>query len=176
MIRVSDPDAGDGIGYVDEATGESKDFGTALRAAIVLGGVGSSQKAQITPLTELATRKIVGDDGNLGVASSQRISDTNIAIGQLFGVTDIVGGTAPDVVDNGTTSTSDAYGNALALLSGMDAVNTRLGAENAMEATLARLASSVFVNLSGNVAAQFSSTDVDTLSLLSQGVAEVAGR
>ena len=173
VLQVSDLDASDGIGYKDEATGESKDFGTALRATLVLDGSKTEQQAQITPLTELATRKIANANGTLSSdVSSKYIADTNAAIGKLFGVEDIVGGGAPVVV--GGSDDSDAYGNALALLSGMDAVNTRQGAENAMEATLARLESAIDIELTGTAQAQFIGTDVDTLSLLSQAVSEMS--
>jgi VCBS repeat-containing protein len=168
VLRVSDPDASDGVGYTDEATGQSKDFGSALRTTLVLS-TADEQTAQITPLTELATRKILNGSDTLAAVDTSTITSTNTAISTLFGVKDIVGGSAPTVVSSG--SSSDDYGKALALLSGMDAVNDRSGAENAMEATLSKLESAI--TISGGLSAQFSSADVETLSLLSQGVAEV---
>ncbi|PUE29292.1 hypothetical protein B9Z39_04280 [Limnohabitans sp. JirII-29] len=167
VLRVSDPDASDGVGYTDEATGQSKDFGSALRTTLVLG-TADEQTAQITPLTELATRKILNGSDTLAAVDTSTIASTNTAIGTLFGVKDIVGGSAPDVVGG---ETSDDYGKALALFSGMDAVNDRSGAENPMDATLSKLENAI--TISGGVDAQFSSADVETLSLLSQGVAEV---
>ncbi|PIT79768.1 S-layer family protein [Limnohabitans sp. JirII-31] len=167
VLRVSDPDPSDGVGYTDEATGQSKDFGSALRTTLVLG-TADEQTAQITPLTELATRKILNGSDTLAAVDTSTIASTNTAIGTLFGVKDIVGGSAPDVVGG---ETSDDYGKALALFSGMDAVNDRSGAENPMDATLSKLENAI--TISGGVDAQFSSADVETLSLLSQGVAEV---
>jgi len=46
-LKVTDPNPGDGSGYVDEATGESRDITTALRASLVLG-TSSEQQAQCT--------------------------------------------------------------------------------------------------------------------------------
>lgn len=177
VLKVTDPDATDGRGYIDEATGESKDFGTALRAAVELRTT-ETQVAQITPLTELAARKLVNDDGTVS-KSANEVTATNKAVGALFGVDDPVGGEAPNVVgkgdgDTGSTAGSNDYGKALALLSGMDKAAEDQGAASGTDAVLDRLAQAITINLTGSVSAQFNAADVDTLSLMTQAISEVS--
>ncbi|MGY0194624.1 SwmB domain-containing protein [Leptothrix sp. BB-4] len=172
-----DADPTDGIGYVDEATGESRDLVGELRTTMIVG-TAVQQTAAITPLTELATRHIVNGANGHTVDAQQAsvVSSLNRAIGQLFGVSDIVGGTPKVVTRTSTTADTDSYGHALALLSGMDESQSRNGADNPMDATLRTLQSGMTVTIQGEVAAQFNGLDTAALALLSQAAAGLADR
>ncbi|MDI9235251.1 VCBS domain-containing protein [Limnohabitans lacus] len=166
LLKASDGTA-DGVGYVDEATGESKDFTVNLRAMVQVG-TGGSQKAQISTATELATRILnIGDDNKLLGSEADRAS-ANQAVADFLGLSNIVDADNPQVV--GKDSASDAYGKGLALLSGMDAVAERSGSSNATNDVLDQLVQA-FTLVGGSVQTQFN--DPELLNLLSQAVTEV---
>ena len=96
--------------------------------------------AMITPLTELAVRELVGDSGGAGglsvttlvnaatglTATAADITATNDSIKTALGLTSDIVTTTPVTVDNGAgfaaaTAAQQAYGKALAAISGMEA-------------------------------------------------------
>ncbi|MDO8811714.1 MAG: hypothetical protein Q7J38_06770, partial [Gallionella sp.] len=138
MIRLTDTNPFT-TNYVDEGTGGSKTVATDLRVMVNVSGNGTIP-AMITPLTELAVRELVGDSGGAGglsvtalvnavtgvTASAADVTATNDNIKTALGLTSDIATTAPVTVDNGAgfavaTAAQQAYGKALAAISGMEA-------------------------------------------------------
>ena len=179
-LTVTDPDRSDGLAYVDEATGASKDILVDIRAQFVLDPnattAATAQRAQITPLSELAVRLAEkAREQNSPLSDVALIQQANRVLGSLFGLSDAVDAQAPDVVgDQGPTDNGDAFGQALALLSGMDAVADAQGSADGVSSTLERLSNALTINVSGSLDARFDANNLDTFNLLSQAISEVA--
>ena len=138
MIRLTDTNPAT-TNYVDEGTGGNKTVATDLRVMVNVSGNGTIP-AMITPLTELAVRELVGDSGGAGglsvttlvnaatglTATAADITATNDSIKTALGLTSDIVTTTPVTVDNGAgfaaaTAAQQAYGKALAAISGMEA-------------------------------------------------------
>jgi hypothetical protein len=134
LLRLKDTTAA--TDYFDEGSGAAKDITTDLRAVVTVSGSGGANiTVAITPLTELATRQLLGDSGGdagssattLGAATtSQAVTDANNSVKTAFGLTSDIVTTTPVTVDNtaatGATTAQLAYGQVLAAISGMETV------------------------------------------------------
>ena len=134
LISISDAN-GAAADYRDEATnGATSLGGTSLRAAFV--ATGSDQSITVSPITELAVEKM-GITTNAATASAATVTATNASVGTALGVTDILGAVttvlSADYVEANGINAAEAYGQALAKLSGLDAAN------GSVSATLAQL-------------------------------------
>ena len=159
-LKVLDDQPADGQGYLDEVTGEHKDLSIPLRAMVVVDNA-TTQTAVVSHATEIAAQIAA----SLRASAPEQIRQINQAVGRFLGVDDIVG-TPPQFVGG---DTPNPYGRALALLSGLDAVNAR-SEDNPTLATVLQIASALTVD--GEVSATVN--DVATLDRLSQAVSEVA--
>jgi hypothetical protein len=122
LVRIVD--ATDGADYLDEASNAAKDLQVDLRAAFVMKGPGD-YKISVTPLTELATRKLgVADNANaLAGKDAGVVEATNKSTAQLFGLEDIIEtkAVAVNTTEFATAAANEQkYGVALATLSGLD--------------------------------------------------------
>ncbi|NKC02058.1 MAG: hypothetical protein GKR90_26660 [Pseudomonadales bacterium] len=143
LVRVAD--MSDGADYLDEATGSGTDLTADLRAMTTVAGSGV-YTLNITPLTELAVRELLGDsgaDGGTAPVSYSGVTEAsveavNAQVADLFGVDDIVG-TAPVAVNDGENyaTGSDAartYGHVLAGLSGLERTDGIDSLDDALDA------------------------------------------
>jgi hypothetical protein len=74
LVRVIDADSGDD--YLHEGSGEPEDLAADLRAVDYVTDFGMTLTININPLTEIATRRLLNDDGgDDGHASTQLASD-----------------------------------------------------------------------------------------------------
>lgn len=124
LLKALDENAGL-ENYISETTGGPIDLGMELRAAAVAAG--ATLVVNITPLTELAARKLGVSADNILSASDADISTTNDIIGDIFGVGNILGNvvavnTQPFNTDDGL-SAEEIYGIILAGLSGADSLS-----------------------------------------------------
>ena len=141
LIRVTDNSSGND--YMDEATGVAKDLTSDLRAVVNVNGSGT-YSFNITPLTELAVRELgltSGDGGDsailLGGISSAQVNTANQQVAEAFGLTgtNIVTGSIQTTVNvSGGAQASNAYGEILAAISGMEQ-----GANSSTDALLQNL-------------------------------------
>jgi hypothetical protein len=122
--------------YNDEATGAATNLSTSLRV-LVHSDSSVTLNVSITPLTESAVRE-AGVTTNAATADAATVTATNAAISSMFGVADITTTLATPIDAPGyATASADsrAYGDALALLSGMDESLGSVGATlNILEA------------------------------------------
>jgi hypothetical protein len=129
LLVVSDNN-GNAANYTNEATNSAVDMVGDLRIILPSANVGGDTVA-ITPLTELATRVMIGDaggdDGSSSVSFAEvsvaDISASNTLIAQTFGLTDITKAAITlDDADFATSTDADAqaYGQVLAALSGAE--------------------------------------------------------
>lgn len=131
LLRLKDTNAG--TNYVDEGTGVAADITTDLRAVVnVSGSGGATITVAITPLTELAVRELLGDaGGDLGTSGTDltgvttaQVTAANDSVKTAFGLTTDIVTTTPVTVDNAgfatATAAQQAYGHALAAVSGME--------------------------------------------------------
>lgn len=132
LLRVYD--TSDAADYVDEGTGATKDLTSDLRAMFSVSGSGTSAVA-LNPLTELAVRKLTGDVGGDGGLSgvdavmtktAVQVGASNATVAAAFGLSGDLISTSPVTVDSTNFAAgslaSQAYGQALAAISGMEAM------------------------------------------------------
>lgn len=115
-------DAGTGADYVDEATGQAVDLAANLMAMGIASG--GTLTLNVNPLTTVA---VLAAGAN---PTTTEVTDTNAAVAQAFGLTDLTGtsvvttvdtsGAANAAYDPTTLSNAEKYGAVLAALSGMD--------------------------------------------------------
>ena len=126
-------DSGNGLDYMDEATGREKDLNAILMAvSVVTGGLVT---LNINPVTTIAAIKAgMAADGS-GHVSATSVADANTAVAAAFGLGDITttapvltvsisGQANPDYNPNDGLNAAEKYGAVLAALSGNDRVNT----------------------------------------------------
>lgn len=131
LLRLKDTDAE--ADYFDEATGQTQDLSTDLRAMLHVNGSDAVTVA-LNPLTELAVRKWLGDAGGdggtagatLGSATSEaQVQTANQAVAQAFGLSADLLTDVPVTVDHPAFAQggaeAQAYGQVLAAISGMEA-------------------------------------------------------
>lgn len=119
--------------FRDETTngaGAGKDLGsTALRAAFV--ATGGSQSVTVSPITEVAVQKM-GITTDAATAPAATVTATNTSVGNALGVSDILGAVttvlSADYNEANGLSAAEAYGQALAKLSGLDQANGSMSA------------------------------------------------
>lgn len=113
--------------FIDEASGSAKDLTTDLRSVVNIGSP-DIHKVNITPLTEIATRKLnlaSGDNGNslvnLNGITSDQINSANSSVSKAFGLDNILSDSIFSTIDETGSPNIDAndYGKALAAISGM---------------------------------------------------------
>lgn len=136
LIRLKDTSATPN--YKDEGTGQLQDLTTDLRAMVNVTGHGDVTIA-ITPLTELAVRELLGDAGGDGGSATTvlgqsvttaQVTAANDAVKTAFHLPGDILTTAPVTVDDTafvnstTTAAQKAYGQALAAISGLEAVQS----------------------------------------------------
>jgi len=148
---------GAGADFLDEASNTLISLGEPLRA---MGNAdGADVALSVTPLTELAVR-VAGITDNKVSAADLAVNDQ---VAALFGVDDILGPVITvleDDFDNADgVNAAEQYGQALAILSGVDS-NT-----GSMEATLDQLQAAISDQGDGNLA-----LDAVALNLLTDGV------
>ncbi|SGZ60811.1 Alkaline phosphatase [Bathymodiolus thermophilus thioautotrophic gill symbiont] len=99
--------------YMDEALGTNKDLDSELRATIVIQS--GDTKVNITLLTDVAT-KIITKEANI---TQELVTNTNTQVATVFGISgDVTTEEVRAVIDKkGFTTTSNAYGQALAVVS-----------------------------------------------------------
>jgi hypothetical protein len=115
-------DAGAGADYIDEATGQPVDLAANLMAMGIASG--GTLTLNINPLTTVA---VLAAGAN---PTSADVTDTNAAVAQAFGLSDLTGtevvttvnasGVANGEYDPTALSNAEKYGAVLAALSGMD--------------------------------------------------------
>ncbi|BBB22254.1 glycosyl hydrolase, BNR repeat-containing protein [Abyssogena phaseoliformis symbiont OG214] len=123
---------GDEADFRDEATGVDTDISATL-LAVIDTSKGGNIGVNITPLTTIAALRMgLTTSGGLptGVTlDASTVNNTNKGVAKAFGLGNDVDGNPADVVttkvqtvttQDGETSTSNAYGNALAALSGVN--------------------------------------------------------
>ncbi|WP_201339208.1 beta strand repeat-containing protein [Isorropodon fossajaponicum symbiont] len=118
---------GDEADFRDEATGAKTDI-TATLLAVIDTSQGGNIAANITPLTTIAALvmglTVSGELPTGATLETSAINDANKGVAKAFGLgddTDVVTTKVQTVTtQDGETSTSNAYGNALAALSGVD--------------------------------------------------------
>lgn len=120
LIVVSDTSGSD-KDYLDEASGSPKSLATQLRAAISVDGPGA-YSANVTPLTELAVRKM--NVNGFKAPSVGVLQVVNKATSDAFGVDDVVG-VRPLTIDRAEFDPKNlgpdaVYGLMLAVLSAVD--------------------------------------------------------
>lgn len=130
VLRIKDNNGTD-ANYRSE-TGAQENLVVELRAAIKVESGVSQVTAIITPLTELATRQMVdGSNPNL-VGAGVNVAGINRSVGKLWGLGDLdVTQETPQLTITATgeaTGSSNNYGKALALLSGLDEVKGSMAA------------------------------------------------
>lgn len=139
LVVVTDINGAD-ADYISEATGQATSLDGSLRAMGTASGNGSFSMS-VTPLTELATQLAGVPEDVTTLATTPLVAvqvQTNQTVAQLFGVVDILG-EAVTVVDGDFDQTdgmssAESYGDALALLSGME---QNLGGISQLVASLA---------------------------------------
>jgi hypothetical protein len=164
LLVISDAN-GSAVDFRSEATDASGAGtslgGTALRAAFVAAG--SSQSVTVSPITELAVEKM-GITTNAATASAATVTATNASVGTAMGVTDILGSVitvlSADYNEANGINAAEAYGQALAKLSGLDALNGSMSATfaqllAALNITDATVRASTLVTLLNEGAARF---------------------
>ena len=129
LVRVVDNSAG--ADYTDEGTGNTVDLTVDLRAMVNVSGNGTIT-VNVTPVTELAVRELVGDAGGDGGTSvttlgatvtTTQVTAANTAVQNALGLTSDIVATAPVTVDVGTPN---LYGQVLAAIAGAE---VNLGAD-----------------------------------------------
>ncbi len=128
LLVARDVDDSAANNYIDERTGELTNLGASLAALGVAAVPTNLMTINITPLTQLAAHQL-GMNADAGGAALAPPTDTaaitaaNKAVGELFGVTNILGNVVT-ILDPGYHDAHGdpaAYGAALARLSQMDA-------------------------------------------------------
>ena len=156
LVKVTDGvDAAgnDTADYIDERTGLPADLTVDLRAVAVSSGTGSVT-VNITPITEIAAAKLVSGDN---IADAATVKSINAATGQIFGVSDILANVSPVINTAGEAETnSNTYGEALALLSGLDGV-----AGGSMQATIDLFVDGLVLTEAGSLARSDSQAGTD---------------
>ncbi|UHD47123.1 Ig-like domain-containing protein [Aureimonas altamirensis] len=126
MIRVSSAN-GDASDYVDEATGNTVSLGVTLRGLFVVSD--GSPTFIVSPITEFAVRASGITDATVP-ADAAAVARANAAVAAAFGI-DMSQGvvTVLDAAYDETDgiSAAEAYGQALAKLSGLDRVSGGVG-------------------------------------------------
>ncbi|WP_411877492.1 Ig-like domain-containing protein [Polaromonas sp. YR568] len=161
LITISDAN-GAAADFRDEATNASASLGsTALRASFV--ATGGSQSVTVSPITELAVQKM-GITTDAATASAATVNATNASVGAALGVSDILGAVttvlSADYNEANGVSAAEAYGQALAKLSGLDQANGSMSATftallNALNISDATLRASTLITLLNEGAVQF---------------------
>jgi hypothetical protein len=138
VVIAKTVDAGTGADYVDEATGQPVDLAANLMAMGIASG--GTLTLNVNPLTTVAVLAAGADP------SAAEVTDTNAAVAQAFGLTDLTGtsvvttvdanGAAILDVDGAALSNAQQYGAVLAALSGMDAAG---GAQATIDTLAANL-------------------------------------
>lgn len=105
--------------FIDEATGEPRNLGTALRALVDVAD-SSTLQVSVTPLTELAVRVAAVEAGQ---PLASELLQANSRIAEIFGIDDITA-QAIDIFDEAFdesdgVSAAEAYGRLLAAISGV---------------------------------------------------------
>jgi len=116
-VRLKVKSLGAANDYKDEATKNEVNLSTALEALAVVSGSSSVVTVNITPLTHVASLKNTAP-------STSNIAAVNTAVGEAFGVANIIA-TTVITIDNSsysssTNSNGKKYGDVLAALSGLD--------------------------------------------------------
>lgn len=132
LVRVVDTSAGND--YTHEATGNPTDLTADLRAMVNVSGNGTIT-VNVTPVTELAVRELVGDaggDGGTSVAvlgatvTTTQVTTANTAVQSALGLTGDIVTTTPVTVDAAgfatATATQKVYGQVLAAIAGAESV------------------------------------------------------
>src|SRR3989338_1474044 len=123
LVCVVDNSAG--ADYTDEGTGNTVDLTVDLRAMVNVSGNGTIT-VNVTPVTELAVRELVGDAGGDGGTSvttlgatvtTTQVTAANTAVQNALGLTSDIVATAPVTVDVGTPN---LYGQVLAAIAGAE--------------------------------------------------------
>lgn len=124
LLKVTDTSTG--LDYLDEASRAGKDLETDLHAVVSVGAAGQSLVVNVTPLTDLAARKI-GLTGNsiVGDTSAAGVAAINNAVAKFFGLTagdeQIIALLPTPVLDaNGAAQASNLHGQILAAISGSE--------------------------------------------------------
>lgn len=132
LVRVVDTSTGND--YTHEATGNPTDLTADLRAMVNVSGNGTIT-VNVTPVTELAVRELVGDaggDGGTSVAvlgatvTTTQVTTANTAVQSALGLTGDIVTTTPVTVDAAgfatATATQKVYGQVLAAIAGAEPV------------------------------------------------------
>lgn len=138
LIRLVDTSPG--TNYMNEGTGGAASIGTDLRAVVNVGGNGAVT-VNVTPLTELAVRELLGDSGGaagtavttLGSKTAADVSAANTAVAQAFGLTGEITAITPVTVDDAAgfaagSAAQQSYGQVLAAIAGAEATLGGTGA------------------------------------------------
>ncbi|MBV5317866.1 MAG: hypothetical protein JZU50_08645, partial [Desulfobulbaceae bacterium] len=148
ITLVARDDNGYDINYLDEASLAEKDLGSPLAAVTVKTAEATIIIINITPLTTAAALKLdidIAADAPTTTADATTIANTNIALGKIYKVDDIIGGdgitiiTDPSYNDLDGLTLAEAYGKALAALSELD------GLSGSIAETLKILADAIIV-------------------------------
>lgn len=130
VLRVRDDNGAD-ANYRSE-TGSQEDLVVELRAAIAIDARAEQATVNITPLTELATRKMVDANNPNLVSSGVSVVSINRSMAALWGLGEVdVTQETPQLTitpEGQPTAQSNAYGQVLALLAGLDEVKGHMAA------------------------------------------------
>ena len=127
LLKVVDSNGG--VDYLDEATGTGKSLSGNLFAVVSVGAVGASNQAitaHITPLTDLAAKKIgLTLDSISGESTITNVANINNAFAKFFGLTtggEQITALLPTPVKDslGNAQVADIYGKMLAIISGSE--------------------------------------------------------
>ncbi|CAB5494264.1 Ig-like domain-containing protein [Bathymodiolus thermophilus thioautotrophic gill symbiont] len=113
IVTLKLTDTTDTADYIDEASGVAKDLNSDLQAIVIIQSSGT--KVNITPLTDIAARIIIKETN----ITKELVINANIQVGKIFGISGNVTTKEVKTVLNkeGVITTSNAYGQALAVIS-----------------------------------------------------------
>ncbi len=186
-------DAGVGADYIDEATGQAVDLAANLMAVGVAAG--GTVTLNINPLTTVAALKAGANfaGASTGTPTTDAVNQTNTAVAQAFGLSDLTGTTVVTTVSdsgsangaydptNGLTN-AEKYGAVLAALSGMD--SNLGGSQNTIDTLAANLTvagssgtlspTALDAMMSGSATADGNTTGSSLLNIISDAIAKTS--